>query len=114
MPQGNGFIGLVFAVYLVGGFILGGLSLALQIVVYRFAQKPGSKTAPLKVGMFLWIAMIVTKLLGVHGFVGTLAGGLYSLLCGWVYPYDLLAFALCTVPVMGGLVTGVVISRRSF
>ena len=112
MIRANGFIGVVCAVYLLGGFILGCLALALQMAVYQFANNPKMRTAPLKVGLSIWIAMIVTKLVGVHGFIGGLAAWLYNLFGGWVYPYDLLAFAMSTVPIVVGLVIGVVVCRN--
>lgn len=111
MGQGNGFVGVVCVAYLIGGFILGGVALALQTVVYQFAKDPKMKTAPLKVGLTIWIAMIVTKLVGVHGFIGALAAALYNLFGGWVYPYDLIAFAMSTVPILAGLTVGLVVCR---
>ena len=41
---------------------------------------------------------------------GTISG-IYTAFGGWVYPYDLIAFAMSTVPILAGLIVGLVVCR---
>ena len=112
MGQSNGFIGVVCVAYLLGGFVLGGLALALQTVVYQFAKKPWAKALPLNLGVILWTAMLLTRFVGVYGLFGALASALYTFHGGWFYPYDLMAFAMSTLPILVGLAVGFMVSRK--
>ena len=112
MNRGNGFLGVICVAYLIGGFMLGGLALSLQIVVYQFAKKSWVKALPLNIGVMLWAAMLLTRFLGVNELVGVLASALYTFLGGWFYPYDLMAFAMSTLPILVGLAVGFMVSRK--
>ena len=107
----GGFPGVVVAVYLIGGFIAGGIALALQMVGYQFAEKAWVKTLPLKLGVALWVAMLLTRFVGVYGIFGGMVSALYTAFGGWVYPYDLVAFAMSTIPILAGLIVGLVVCR---
>lgn len=113
MGQSVGFVGVVCAVYLLGGFIIGGLALALQTAVSQLANKMWLKALPLTVALILWLAMICYRFVGVGGPLGATISGLYAAFGGWVYPHDLLAFSMGTIPILAGLVIGLVVNRRN-
>lgn len=113
MDQGNGFVGVICLVYLIGGFGLGGLALALQMVTSQFAKKPWVRMLPLTVGVLLWTAMIYYRFVGIGGGLGGVIGGLYTAFGGWVHPHDLVAFAMSTVPIIAGLVIGYWVANQN-
>ena len=91
MGQGNGFVGVVCVAYLIGGFILGGFALAIQMVIGQY--------------------VLFNRFVGIGGAFGGTISGIYTAFGGWVYPYDLIAFAMSTLPILAGLTVGLVLCR---
>lgn len=111
MGQGNGFVGVVCVAYLIGGFILGGFALAIQTVIGQYVKQTWIKVMPLTAAMALWLTMLFNRFVGIDGAFGGTISGIYTAFGGWVYPYDLIAFAMSTVPILAGLIVGLVVCR---
>ena len=62
--------------------------------------------------MILWLTMLFYRLFGIDGAFGGMISGIYTAFGGWVYPYDLIAFAMSTLPILGGLIVGLAVSRK--
>lgn len=111
MGQGDGFVGVVCVAYLIGGLILGGFALVIQTVIGQYAKQTWIKAIPLTAAMVLWLMMLFDQFVGIGGAFGGMISGIYTAFGGWVYPYDLLAFAMSTIPILGGLIVGLVVCR---
>lgn len=112
MGQGNGFVGVVCVAYLIGGFILGGFAMAIQMIMGQYVKQTWIKAIPLTVAMILWLIMLLDRFVGIGGAFGGTISGIYTAFGGWVYPYDLIAFAMSTIPILGGLIVGLAVSRK--
>ena len=111
MGQGNGFVGVVGVAYLIGGFILGGFALAIQTVIGQYVKQTWVKVIPIMAALTLWLTMLFYRFAGIGGAFGGTISGIYTAFGGWVYPYDLIAFAMSTVPILAGLIVGLVVCR---
>ena len=85
--------------------------MAIQLVISQYAKQTWIKVIPLSAAMALWLTMLFYRIVGIDGAFGGTISGIYTALGGWVYPYDLIAFAMSTIPILAGLSVGLVFCR---